>query len=482
MPVSIACARAGLVLGACVLAGCTALPAQRGLTDVHQLVAARGEPIPPTPVNGTQSLVHEWLEQPLTLRSATAVALLNNPLMDAEYARLGLASADLYDAGRLSNPRISGALGIPTGATGTNGSAFGVVQSFTELLWLPARSRLAAAEFEQAQILSGQAIFVFERSLEQTWITLVGARQLASVEKRIARTAEAAATLSQRLFDAGNLSARELAEARAASGVAALSALQATAAVQVASAQMSRGMGLSASSARWKVTEKLNLPTAPEDDPATLQALALGSRLDLLAQRNEMTRLEKNLQLTRRYRYLGAVDVGVTREHDTDGVRTVGPNLELEVPVFNQGAGKVLRAQAQAELAASKLAELELGIADEVATLAARAATLRAQADLLREQIMPQRELVVRRLQEEVNFMIQGPFTLLRARQEAWAAAREYLVTLRDYWLVRGELTQAVGTRLPSAAALPATIAPAMAPSAPAPTPSPTQHHHGDHS
>ena len=93
---------------------------------------------------------------------------------------------------------------------------------------------------------------------------------------------------------------------------------------------------------------------------------------------------------------------------------------------------------------------------------------------------MPQRELVVRRLQEEVNFMIQGPFTLLQARQEAWAAARDYLVTLRDYWLVRSELTQAVGTRLPSAAALPATIPPAIPPPAPAPTPAPKHHHHGD--
>jgi cobalt-zinc-cadmium efflux system outer membrane protein len=232
------------------------------------------------PVNGTQSLVHEWLEQPLTLRSATAVALLNNPLMDAEYARLGLASADLYDAGRLSNPRISGALGIPTGPTGSNRSAFGVVQSFTELLWLPARSRLAAAEFEHAQILSGQAIFVFERSLEQTWITLVGVRQLASVEKRIARTAEAAATLSQRLFEAGNLSARELAEARAASGVAALSALQATAAVQVASAQLSRGMGLSILRAVESdgKTQPANGPGRRSGHPAVIGA-ALAARL-----------------------------------------------------------------------------------------------------------------------------------------------------------------------------------------------------------
>lgn len=481
MPSSLIYGRAGLVLAACVLAGCTALPAQRGLTDVHQLVAARGEPVPATPANGTQTLVHEWLGQPLTLRTATAVALLNNPLMSAEYARLGLASADLYDAGRLSNPRISGAFGVPTGAAGANRAAFGVVQSFTELLWWPARRRLAAAEFEHAQLLSGQAIFVFERSLEQAWVTLLGARQLAGIERRIARAAQAAATLSQRLFEAGNLSARELAEARAASGAAGLAALQAKSAVQVAYAEVSRGMGLPAASARWKVAEKLQLPTTPEDDPATLQTLALRSRLDLLAQRSEVTRLEQNLQFTRRYRYLGAVDVGVTREHDTDGIRTLGPNVELELPVFNQGAGKALRALAQVELAASKLGELEVGIAHEVATLAARAAALRAQADLLREQIIPQRELVVRRLQEEVNFMIEGPFALLRARQEAWASARDYLVALRDYWLVRGALTQAVGTRLPNATRAPAPAAPT--PTAPAaPTPGPLHHDHGDHS
>lgn len=149
-------ALAALVLLA--LTACARLPADRGVRAVHQLVAERSGQQLATADADSKTGVNELLNTALTIDRAVHVALLNNPQVRGEYARLGLASAEVYDAGRLSNPRLS----VASLASNVSGQAdqlgFGLVQSFTDLSLLPARGRLAAGEFERAKEQAGQAL------------------------------------------------------------------------------------------------------------------------------------------------------------------------------------------------------------------------------------------------------------------------------------------------------------------------------------
>ena len=54
-----------------------------------------------------QAEVKRRLAQPLTADDAVQIALLNNPGLQASYAELGIAEADLVQAGRIGNPRYS---------------------------------------------------------------------------------------------------------------------------------------------------------------------------------------------------------------------------------------------------------------------------------------------------------------------------------------------------------------------------------------
>jgi len=57
--------------------------------------------------DSVRARVRELLSQPLTAQSAAQIALLNNPGLQASYAELGIAEADLVQASRWSGPKFS---------------------------------------------------------------------------------------------------------------------------------------------------------------------------------------------------------------------------------------------------------------------------------------------------------------------------------------------------------------------------------------
>jgi outer membrane protein, heavy metal efflux system len=440
------------LLGA-ALSGCASLPADSGRGDVAGLLKQRGHEVPAQDDRdaGTH-LLAELAGKPLSARDAIHLALVNNPGLKAEYARLGFAAADVYDAGRLSNPSLSASVMFPNVSGEANQVGFGLAQSFTDLLLLPARSRFAEGEFERAKLLVGTAALNLAADTELAYTRLAAAWQVLTMREAIAKAAQASADLAQRFFDAGNINRLELSLEQAAASQAQLDVLGARAEVTLARNALNRLMGLAAKEDAWKIADQLAAPVPEEDDTDALFALAERSRLDLAAARKNVTLLADALGVTRRFRYLGAIDLGVETERETDRSRLTGPTLSLELPLFNQGKGKVARSQAQLALAEAELRELEIAISNGVRRAAAEVAVAKQRAEHYRSSLIPLREAIVARTQEEVNFMLVGQFELLLVKQQEYDAYQGYLEAVRDYWLARVELAREVGAPLPSAA------------------------------
>lgn len=437
---------------ALVVSGCASLPPQQGRTEVASLLAARGRTLPPRTDADTERWLAETLAQPLAPEAAVQIALARNPRLGAEYARLGIASAEIYAAGRLSNPRLSAAVLRSNAAGAADQVTFGLAQSFTSLLLLPARSRFAQGDFERIQQSVGAAILDLAADAESAWFRLAAAEQVSGMRQSVARAARLSAELAQRFFDAGNLSRLDLAMQQAEASQAALDALGAQADASDARAELNRLMGLAPDAAQWTLASGLPEPLDREDALPELLRLARESRLDLLAARKEVDLLADSLGSTRRYRYLGEVEVGVETERETDRSRLTGPTLSLELPFFNRGRGAVAKAEAQIAEARARQAERELAATNAVQRAQARVGNAKARAQAFRSALIPQREEIVARTQEQVNFMLQGPFALLLAKQQEYAAYQGYLEAVRDYWLARIELAREVGGQLPSSA------------------------------
>ena len=442
--------RMGLSLAlSALLIGCAGLP-DRGHQEVAATLKARGTDASQVgDAAAAKALLAELAGKPLGAADVVRIALVNNPGLRAQYAELGIAAAEVYDAGRLSNPTLSASVLFPHGSGEGNETTFGLAQAFTDLLLIGARTRFAEGEYERAKLLAVSSVLELAADAESGYYRLVSAQQVARMRQEIARAAGASADLAQRFFDAGNITRLELARERAAASQARLDHLESQNQVAAARADLAQVLGVR--SADWRVLERLGLPTVGEDELASLMIRAEQSRLDLAASRKQVALFADALGVSRRFRFLGDVEIGVETVH-SEGRRFTGPTLALQLPLFNQGKGAVARSRAQLEQADAELAALEVEIAAGIRRTHAELESARARVEHYRTALIPQREEIVARTQEQVNYMLVGQFELLLAKQEEYDAYQGYLEAVRDYWVARTELTRQVGAPLPSSA------------------------------
>ncbi|MEE8119770.1 MAG: TolC family protein [Gammaproteobacteria bacterium] len=439
-----------IAVGGLLLTGCASVPSDWGRNDVSEIVSMRGINLRLDETDESDRIVRQLLEQALSPQTSVQVALLRNPDLRALYARLGLAAADVYEAGRLSNPRLSAAVLDSNQPGAMNQLTFGLSQSFTDLLLLPARSRFAKGEFERVKEMVASDILNLSLDVKDAFYRYAGASQLVKMRQAIVKATKASADLAQRFFDAGNLNRFELAFERAAASEARLSLLEAIAERTRARGEMSRLLGL-AQREQWQIVSGLLQPPATDEDLDSLYKLADSSRLDLIATRRKVELQADVLGVTRKWRWLGDLEVGYETERESDGERLRGPNLVWELPIFNQHVDSITRAESQLLRAEAGLQRLVIDVGIEV--YAAHAEMHQAKTRFLEIQktLLPLREEIVARAQEQVNYMLLGVFDLLRLKQREYDTYASYLNTVRDYWLARLALERAVGTSLATA-------------------------------
>lgn len=451
MPISSLRPQVPLLSLSLALGACAGLPADWGRGDVARLAADRGRAL--SAASGAPDFTETALRTPLSVDTAIQLALVNNPAVRREAARLGFAAAEVYDAGRLANPMFS-MTRLSPGAAGAEHAqlTLGIAFNFVNLLFLPANQRFAQAQFEAAKLGVAAAALELAAQVETAWYEAAGAEQLAQMREATARAARASADLAQRYFDAGNINARALAMERAAASTAMLAAISARAEALTRHSQLNRAMGLRADQDGWTLASALAEPLAREDEVAELQRLSLESRLDVASLHRQAAALADRQGLARRTRWVNGVEIGAERERDFDGEINAGPTLAFELPLFDGGAGRVAAAQAALEQAEAELDARVLDVSNEVRQASARVNAAKQLAQEYRAVLIPQREAIVARAQEEQNYMLIGAFEVMIEKQQEYEAYAGYIGAVRDYWVARSELARAVGRSLPSSA------------------------------
>ncbi len=437
-------------------AGCAAVSPKQTFDEVDKLVTERGGAHvywdQGTPADDqVRARVAALLAGTLTAETAVQVALLRNQGLVATYEELGIAQADLVQAGLLKNPTVAARLGFGSG--GKVADALSVSEDFLELLALPLQQRVAEARLQAAKARVGNAVLELSAQVKTAVIALQALQGTVEVRKLVLQAQQLAAELRQRQHKAGNIGDLELLQEQSFYQQGKLEVARAELQAIEARERVNRLLGVwGPESATWKVADRL--PELPEADPelSQLEALALERRLDLAAARGEAEALEGAASAAGLTRVAPALRAGVFTEKDAEGTRTFGPMLELELPLFDQGRATVARISAQVRQARARQADLAAAIRSEVRTLRSRLAGARAVAEQYRKTLLPLREQLVQQAQLRYNSMLLGVFQLLLARREQGDAYRDYLDSIRDYWTARHELERASGGALQAAA------------------------------
>lgn len=441
------------VVGATMLlAACATVQPGLDPPQINKLLAARGAPELGWENNSSgadAALVTQWLGEPMTAERAVRVAMLRSPRLQEEYARLGLARADIMEAVQIANPRFTFANLNALGGPGSQ-LALGLTMPLVDLLVLPARARLARSDFERAKLAIAASVLGVGFDVESAWYDYVGAQQVADMRAAVASGMATSAELARRFYAAGNISELQLKREEAAASQAQIDASRAVVAARMARLQLNTTIGLSGADADWRTSDRLPLPVAAEDDPVLLDAMANQGNLALLAKAREVDILRDAAGITRKTRLLGDAQIGFERERETDGSKIQGPTASIEIPIFNQGGARVQRAEARYLQARAQLLALQLKTDNAVRLGAERVKVLADIVRTHREALIPAREIVVERSQQEQNFMLIGVFELIQAKTQEYASYQGYLESIRDYWLARLDLMRVVGARLPS--------------------------------
>jgi len=272
--------------------------------------------------------------------------------------------------------------------------------------------------------------------------TLQAAQAALAQERALTAAAEAAAQLTQRQHEAGNVSDLDLEREQARYETAKLELARAALDELQARERLIADLGLVQPATALDLPAELP-PVGGDDPPAPAVDAALGGRLDLSLARAELAAARARLPLARQETYDGAA-AGVHHEREPQGERTTGPAIELPIPIFDTGRARRDRAQAVIRQAEQRVHALDLAGRSAVRTATERLREARARAEYLRDVVVPRRARIFELTKLESNAMLRGVFDLFRARQDYDQARREEVLARRDYWLAHTELQSAL--------------------------------------
>lgn len=441
-------------LGAIALAGCASVPKEAGYGDVARLVADRTGQKTHWEQGATEDaeakrLVTELLAHDLTEDSAVQVALLNNKALQATYEDLGVAQADLIQAGLLRNPSFDLSVRFPETAVGMLNTNFELVQDFLDIFMLPLRKKLGAEQFEQAKLHLANEVFQTVEKVRQQYYALQALQQIVALRRTVLDASQVSAELSERQHKAGNIGDLELETERGVYQQAKLELAHDELQLEVERERLTRLLGVWGSQTEWKISAKLPDIPSEEDALEHLEALAISQRLDVASARQETRVFEYALGLTRTSRFIGTVEVGIDRETGPEsGLRVTGPTLHLELPIFDRRQVLIRKLEAQLRQSEARLAALSVDARSEVRTARVTLLAERQVVEHYRKVLIPIRERTVAFAQQRYNAMLLGIFQLLQAKQAEIETYRQYIEAVRDYWSARVELERAVGGRI----------------------------------
>jgi cobalt-zinc-cadmium efflux system outer membrane protein len=436
-----------------LLTGCVTVDQRAGFSDVREVVEARsGKHVVwnlGTELDAEAAAeMRRLLAGPLTADAAIQVALLNNRELQATYAELAVAQADVVQAGLLTNPVFDGSILFPI-AGGPVKADLSVAMSFLDVFYRPLRRRVATARFEEAKLQVTGAVLDLAAAVRAAFYRHQADEQRLELLETVVQALAASAEVSERLYAAGNITDLDRARERALLEEERLQLRAAEVAVRESRAELNTLMGLWGEETAWQVERRL--PDVPADALALegLERQALAQSLDVASTRQRLVAGGEELGVSRALLLIPESSLGVGSERE-EGEWKVGPTIELPIPLLNQGQGRLGRAVAEFRRAEQEYYAVGVRVRSAARLVKARLEGAEDRARYSRDVVLPLRERIVRETQLQYNAMQVGVFDLIRAREQQIQAAIVYVDALLDYWLARSELEQLMSGRMPS--------------------------------
>ncbi len=477
-PRGVSLGRVGLasMLALLIAGGCRANSPGQPFAEVQQEVRRRGglliEWNRSAGAAEIDAAVRELLARELTVDAAVQVALLNNRRLQAEYALLGLAQADLVQAGLLRNPVFQGAFQWAPGSQRI--FDFAVVQDFLDVLLIPLEVEVARTELESTKLeIAGEVIDVAGATKHAFYDYVANERAVSLWQARLT-AAESAYEMAQQLQRAGNSTALDVLREQAAYEQSKLDLARVESRRVPCRERLNRLMGLWGPDTAW--TAANDLPPLPDTgvECASVERLALASSLDVQRAYLQIEAAAKRFRVLEVLEVIPTFELGGGLEFEKEesfklvehrrrsGTKYEleevpgptetwsGPRLDIALPLWDQGQAARAAGRAEIERRYEGYTALAIETRSAARELAYRTASSRQRAVFQRDVYLPLRQAITQETQLRYNAMFDGVFQLLRAKEQELQAQLEYVGALHEFWQAQADLEQLLMGSLPA--------------------------------
>lgn len=440
-----------------ILSGCATLSSDAGFGSVETAARERGLKQDAKWMRGekdrdtARASVGKLLEAPLSPDTAVQIALLNNRGLQATYADVGIAEADVVQAGRLRNPGFSY-------ARLRRGDEIEIERTLLfdilGLITMPIRTELEKRRYELTKGRVAAEVLQVATDTRRAWYRAVSAQERAKYAEQVKAAAEASAELARRMTAAGNFSKLDQAREQVFYAEATAQLARARQAAVADRERLTRLMGLWGDDLGFKLPARLpDLPQAPQEI-RDIEVRALGQRLDVQGAMREAENIAYSLGLTRATGLISVLELGYQRNSETGQPRQTGYEIELRLPIFDWGSARNARAEYTYMQAVNRAADTAVRARSEVRETYNAYRTAFDLAKHYRDEIVPLRKRISDENLLRYNGMLISVFELLADARSQIAAVNAYIEALRDFWIADASLELALTGGSPGTAAV----------------------------
>lgn len=426
--------------------------------------------------------IEELLAEGLNARESAELALLNNPELQAAFHDIGIARAELVQAGLLSNPSLAVAFRLPA-AGGLAAIGLDIGQNIADLWQIPVRKRVAERELDRTVLEVARRAAELAAEARSAYYAALGAQVRLRIARENLDITRKTLELTEFRRKAGAGSELDVNLARGVVLEAELGVYQARLAEAEARRTLATTLGLVSDAQALVLTEVLPEPPEYELSLEWLVGLALIERTDVQALRNAVRAAKERLILEHR-RVFPTLEIGLSMERDAsrpipgrdivadtarasiaggrltapeieprsardvDQDLSLGPGLALELPIFDQNQAQIARARYELEQADRLLQRLERIVYQDVYSAIDRARTAWRIAVFYRDEVLPQARQSLDMSRESYYAGKASILSVLDAERTYLAARNSYAATLEESAAAMPRLERVVGLPL----------------------------------
>ncbi len=443
--------RALAIASAVLLSACRSFTPDGGMDTVaavaggglNKNIVRIGSPADATMAQGE---VSRLLHAPLSADAAVQIALLNNPGLQAAYNRLGVAEAVAVQASRPPLPSFSYDWVKTSIELDIERQ---IVASVLSLATWPARSKIAGVRFEQAELRAAEETLRLAAETRRAYIRAVAARQILAALNAAKASADASATLAEKLTETGALNKLDLARRQVFATELDAQVAAARQEADVAQERLTRLMGLWDGSSLDALLPNA-LPPMPGKSlsVAAVERQAMDRRVDLMVARLETEALARSFGLTRKTRLINVLDAGgdwkTQKDKGEPKAEGGGYTIAFEVPLYDFGKAKVREAEQRYFEAVNVLRALAVDARSQAREAYNAYSSARAIVAKYESEVLPLRETISAETELQYNAMQVDAFTLLETARANAAAKVAAIEAKRNFWLASTDLSVAV--------------------------------------